>query len=77
MRNNMPVKERLAFFLPGLEGGLSTPCSILQKDLPTVIVEAMALGAPIVSTDWPSGTCEILRYVRRKYNSEPDLEQER
>lgn len=50
VKNPFPYISRAAVFV----------LSSRREGLPTVLIEALALGAPIVSTDCPSGPAEIL-----------------
>lgn len=52
VKNPFPYISRAAVFV----------LSSRHEGLPTVLIEALALGTPIVSTDCPSGPAEILEY---------------
>jgi len=61
VKNPYPYMARAAVFV----------LSSVYEGLPTVLIEALALGTPIVSTDCPSGPAEILENGKWGYLVRP------
>lgn len=66
MANELQITDHVSFLgqvpnvLPYMKRATVFVLSSIQEALPTVVIEALALGLPIVSTDCPSGPREIL-----------------
>ena len=70
---NLDLKDKVIFAgfqqnpYPIIKGAKLTVLSSDYEGLPTVIIESLGLGVPVISTDCPSGPREILTGQSSKY----------